>query len=380
VQKIELMYSQAQQERLKPNLMNRFQQTIDEGMFIQGKEVSELEDLMAQYNGASHAVNCANGTDALTIALLSINTHPQDVVFTPSFTYVASAEAISLIGAQPYFVDIDPATFNLCPDKLEDAIKHVKFSLGLNPKAIIAVDLFGNPCRYQECLALARHYNLTLIADSAQAFGANYNGRKVGAIADITTTSFFPTKPLGCYGDGGMIFTNEADLANKIRSICFHGKGRDKYEHVRVGMNSRLDTLQAVVLLEKMKFFDDELKQRRQLAAFYNTALQDVITTPNIAPEDSSAWAVYTLRSGKRDIIIQELKERGIPSNVYYHTPLHLQPAYKHCLQAPLLSASNQAAKEVFCLPMHAYVTETQKHYIVDNMRDILQKIKINEV
>jgi dTDP-4-amino-4,6-dideoxygalactose transaminase len=345
-------------------------------MFIQGPQVSQLEAALSRYTGAKHAVSCANGTDALTIALLAAGVKAGDVVFTPSFTYVASAEASAIIGAVPCFVDIDHATYNICPNKLEEAVKHAKFSLGLNVKAVIAVDLFGNPFRYDDCMEVCKKYDLTLIADAAQAMGASYKGQKVGSLAHISTTSFFPTKPLGCYGDGGMIFTNDDDIARVMRSICFHGKGADKYEHVRIGMNSRLDTLQAAILLAKMHFFEEEIVRRNQLADFYNEHLRGYVTVPEIDGLDVSAWGVYNLRSMRRNEIIEQLKVAGIPSNVYYPTPLHMQPAYKDCLRGHDVSASLKAANEVFCLPMHAYITQAQMEYIVGITLKILNKME----
>jgi dTDP-4-amino-4,6-dideoxygalactose transaminase len=303
---------------------------------------------------------------------MAIGLEQGDIVFTPSFTYVATAEAISILRGTPYFVDIDPATYNICPLSLEESIKDCA-SKGLNPRAIISVDLFGNPADYDSIKAIAKKYDLTFISDAAQSFGAVYNGIKAASIADITTTSFFPTKPLGCYGDGGMVFTNNDDIASKIRSICFHGKGDDKYHHVRIGMNSRLDSAQAIVLSEKIKVFDTDLAKRNALAEYYNSRLSGYISTPQIKESDISSWAVYNLRHKKRDEIIQALSERSIPSNVYYRTPLHLQPAYHNAYQASNLKQSEKASEEVFCLPMHSMISDAQANFIVDNLLDVLK-------
>jgi dTDP-4-amino-4,6-dideoxygalactose transaminase len=305
---------------------------------------------------------------------MAIDLKPGEVVFSPSFTYVATAEAISLLRGVPYFVDVDEKNFNISPQKLDTEILKAK-SKGLVVKAFISVDLFGNPANYNALSEVAKKHNITFIADVAQAFGASYQNQKVCSLADISTTSFFPTKPLGCYGDGGMIFTNSNEYASKMRSICFHGKGDDKYQHVRVGMNSRMDTLQAAVLLEKMKYFDDELQKRNATAEYYNHELKDLIQTPTINESDVSAWAVYTLRHTKRDVIIEKLSTKGIPSNVYYRTPLHLQQAYKNCLKAADLSVSEKIADEVFCLPMHAFISEEQAKYIVTELKEILRTL-----
>lgn len=373
---ISLMYSLKQAALLKEDIMQNLSQIIDDGQFIQGPEVARLEKIMQQYTGSKFAIGCANGTDALTVALMALDVKPGDVVFTPSFTYVATAEAIALLNAQPYFVDIDPISYNICLHSLEESIKDA-VQQKLPIAAIISVDLFGNPAPYSELKALAQKYNLKLISDAAQAFGASYKNQKIGSLADIATTSFFPTKPLGCYGDGGMVFTNDEELSSKIKSICFHGKGEDKYHHVRIGMNSRLDTVQAAVLIEKMKIFSDEIKARNTLAAKYNSALKNIIITPIIDLFKESAWAVYTLRHKNRDEIISKLAEHKIPSNVYYKTPLHLQPAYLNAYKSRDLLHSQQAAKEVFCLPMHAYINDEQSDYIIEKLTKILKKHEI---
>lgn len=371
---IELMYSKQQADLLQDSIVKRMHSVISNSQFIQGKEVGELESLLAKYTASKHAINCANGTDALTVALMAIDLQPNEVVFSPSFTYVATAEAIAILGGIPYFVDVDEKDFNISHEKLDIEITKAK-AQGLTVRAFISVDLFGNPANYKQLSIVAKKHGVAFIADCAQAFGASYNGNKVCSLADISTTSFFPTKPLGCYGDGGMIFTNSDEYANTMRSICFHGKGDDKYQHIRVGMNSRLDTLQAVVLLEKMKIFDTELAKRNATAKLYSSELKDFIKTPFIRNEDLSAWAVYTLRHPKREEIIRLLSSQNIPSNVYYRTPLHLQQAYLKCYKAEDLSTSEQLANEVFCLPMHAYVSDEHANYITIKLKNILSTL-----
>ncbi|MFN8911789.1 MAG: DegT/DnrJ/EryC1/StrS family aminotransferase, partial [Alphaproteobacteria bacterium] len=365
--KIDIMYSASHGIQFEDSILARLKSLIHHAQFIQGPEVREFESLASKYADTKNAIGCANGTDALTVALMAIDLQANDVVFTPSFTYVATAEAISILRGIPYFVDIDPISYNISPTHLEESIKDA-ISKGYNTKAIILVDLFGNPADYDAIKSIAKKYRLTLISDAAQSFGSMYKGVKAASIADITTTSFFPTKPLGCYGDGGMIFTNDDELAHKIRSICFHGKGEDKYHHVRIGMNSRLDSVQAIVLSEKITVFEQDLAKRNSVSDYYNFRLSNYIPTPKIEQSDRSSWAVYNLRHKNRDVIIKELADRGVPSNVYYRTPLHMQPAYKDSYKANSLTNSEQASEEVFCLPMHSMISDEQAKFIIDNL------------
>lgn len=371
---IELMYSKRQKELVKDSVINRISKIIDSGTFIHGQDVLEFENIASKYCGAKHAIGCANGTDALTIALMAIGLEKDDVVFTPAFTFVATAESIAILGGKPYFVDVDPVTYNIDTSSLRSSIEDAR-SRGLKIKAVITVDLFGQACNYSEISKIAKEYGIAFISDAAQAFGASYNAAKVGNIADITTTSFFPTKPLGCYGDGGMIFTNDDELNTVMRSICFHGKGSHKYYNVRIGMNSRLDSIQAAVLIEKIKHFDAELEKRRGLAEFYNSHLEGAgLTLPYIG-ENNSAWAVYTLQHPKRDEIIKALNEAGVPSNIYYPIPLNMQDAYKDSHKLNDLAVSKDIASKVFCLPMHAYVDEEQRLYIVETLKSIIKRV-----
>lgn len=375
MEKINLLYSTAQTQKLKEAIMASWLCVLNHGEFISGPEVKALEQEISSYLNVKNAISCGNGTDALTIALMAIDLKPGEIVFTPSFTFVATAESICLIGGRPYFVDIDPKSYNICIKSLERALE-TAVRANLKVKAILSVDLFGNPAPYDELRAVANKYGVYLISDAAQSFGATYHNKKIGSLADITTTSFFPTKPLGCYGDGGMIFTDNEQLAQKTRSICLHGKGDNKYHNIMIGMNSRLDTIQAVVLLEKLKFFDEELQNRNNLAQFYHDALNKFIKCPTAQPGTTSSWAIYTLQHPKRDLILQELEKVGIPSNVYYKIPLHKQPAYEDCNKADVLKASEQVSKEVFCLPMHAYINQAEREYIVNNVANIITRIE----
>ena len=374
-EKIELMYSPAKQgEILKDKIANRFAQIMTHGQFIMGQEVKDIEKKLADFCGVKHAIGCANGTDALTLSLMAIDLKPGDVIFVPSFTYSATPEAICLLGGKPYFVDAETDSFNISPQSLEASIKEAK-ARGLKIKGIISVDIFGEPCDYDAVQRIADSFGLKVIADAAQSFGSVYKGKKIGALGDIAATSFFPIKPLGCFGDGGMLFTNDDKLAELLRSLSQHGKGTNKYDIVRIGMNSRLDSLQAAVLLEKFNIFADEIKKRQELAAYYNEKLQGYIETPKISTVNESVWAVYTLSHPKRDVIIEKLKAKNIPSNIYYPLPLHKQPAYKDALRAQSLENAERYSLQVFCLPMHAYVSQEQREYITANLIEILESV-----
>jgi len=374
-EKIELMYSPARQgEILKDKITNRFAQIMTHGQFIMGQEVKDIEKKLADFCGAKHAIGCANGTDALTLSLMAIDLKPNDVIFVPSFTYSATPEAICLLGGKPYFIDAEADGFNISLQSLESSIKEAK-AQGLKIKGIISVDIFGEPCAYDAIKQIADSYGLKVIADAAQSFGSVYKGKKIGALGDIAATSFFPTKPLGCFGDGGMLFTNDDKLAELLRSLSQHGKGDNKYDIVRIGMNSRLDSLQAAVLLEKVNIFTDEIKKRQELAAYYNEKLRNYIATPKTLAGNESVWAVYTLSHPKRDEIITRLKAKNIPSNIYYPLPLHKQPAYKDAFRASSLENSERYSSQVFCLPMHAYVSHEQREYITANLIEILESV-----
>lgn len=349
-----------QYQRLKTDIDQRIQTVLEKQAFIQGAEVRELEQKLADFCGAKRVVSCANGTDALQLAMMALNIGVGDAVFVPSFTYTATAEVILLLGARPIFVDSDPVTFNLDYDSVEAAVEKVKAEGNLRPAALLTVDLFGQPVDYDRSRHIADRHGMAFISDAAQGFGASLNGHRVGAgMADVTTTSFFPAKPLGCYGDGGAVFTDNNDVADAIRSICLHGKGQQKYDVVRIGVNSRLDTLQAAILLPKLAIFGEELEKRHAVAKAYSSALAGHVHTPLLpAGDDRYAWAQYTIKVANRDVVQTRLKDAGVPSNVYYPRPMHLQPAYlEYGEGAGSLPVAEKLAHEVLSLPMHPYLS-----------------------
>ena len=346
-----------QYKHLKSKIDKRIQDVLDHGKYIMGPEVQELEEKLAEYVGVKHAITCANGTDALTLAMMVLNIEKGDAVFCPTFTFFATAEVIAFEGATPVFVDSDEATFNICPVDLEKRIKATITEGKLKPKAIIAVDLFGLPANYPEIQKIADKYNLKLVEDAAQGFGGSINDKKAGSFGDIATTSFFPAKPLGCYGDGGAIFTNNDKYAELIKSYRVHGKGNDKYDNVRIGMNSRLDTIQAAILLEKLAQFPTELVNRNKTADKYEKTLAGKYNTPQVPKGYISSWAQYTLVSYNRDAEMAKYKEQGVPTMVYYGTCLHQQTAFKYLgYQNRNFTIAEFLADSVFSIPMHGYL------------------------
>ena len=347
----------AQYKHLKTKIDKRIQGVLDHGKYIMGPEVHELEENLAEYVGVKHAITCANGTDALTLAMMALNIEKDDAVFCPTFTFFATAEVIAYEGATPVFVDSDETTFNICPVDLEKRIQATIAEGKLFPKAIIAVDLFGLPANYPEIQKIANKYNLKLVEDAAQGFGGSINGKQAGSFGDIATTSFFPAKPLGCYGDGGAIFTNNDEYAELIKSYRVHGKGRDKYDNVRIGMNSRLDTIQAAILLEKLAEFPTELINRNKAAENYEKKLAGIYKTPQVPKGYVSSWAQYTLVSDSRDEEMRRYKEKGIPTMVYYSTCMHQQTAFTKLNYSDNdFPVSSKLANTVFSLPMHPYL------------------------
>ena len=358
-----------QYAQLKDDIDARIHGVLDRQAFIQGPEVRELEEALATFSGAKRVVTCANGTDALQLALMALGIGPGDAVFVPSFTYTATAEVILLLGARPVFVDSDPDTFNIDFTSVEAAIEKTKADGTLRPAALMTVDLFGMPVDYDQARAIADCHGLAFISDAAQGFGGDYKGRRVGSgMADITTTSFFPAKPLGCYGDGGAIFTDDDALADAIRSICLHGKGEAKYDVVRVGVNSRLDTLQAAILLPKLAAFADELEKRHAVAEAYIARLKDHVATPIPATDGARfAWAQFTIKVEDRDGVQARLKAAGVPSNVYYPRPMHLQPAYMpYGSGEGSLPVAEELSHVVLSLPMHPYLTSDEIARVCD--------------
>lgn len=358
----------AQQKRLKDRIDARIQSVLAHGKYILGPEVSALEQQLSAYCGAKHTITCANGTDALLLALMALDIRSGDAIFVPSFTFAATAEVVPCMGAVPVFVDCNPETFTLDAESLVRAIGQA-VDMGLRPRAVIPVDLFGLPADYTTLEQIAQENDLFVIADSAQGFGARIGNRVTGTFGLITTTSFFPAKPLGCYGDGGAIFTNDDALAELMISYRFHGKGEYKYDNIRIGTNSRLDTLQAAILLEKLSIYEDELTARNKVAARYSTALQDHWSVPTVPEGMQSVWAQYTLKAkdtAERANIMQRLQAAGIPSVVYYPIPLHKQTAYKTFPTDPDgLPVSEQLAEQVFSLPMHPYLTHEDQDRVI---------------
>lgn len=348
---------QAQYQHLKSKIDQRIQDVLNHGKYIMGPEVKELEQNLAKYVGVKHALTCANGTDALTLALMVLDVKQGDAVFCPTFTFFATAETIAFQQATPVFVDSDEETFNICPAHLEQQIEKVIAEGKLKPKAIIAVDLFGLPADYDKLQAIADKYQLKIIEDAAQGFGGEIRGKRAGSFGDIATTSFFPAKPLGCYGDGGALFTDNDEYAALIESYRVHGKGSDKYDNVRIGMNSRLDTIQAAILLEKLAEFPVELKARNQAADKYTQELQQQYKTPVVPEGYTSSWAQYTLLSDDRDAEMAKYKEQGIPTMVYYGTCMHQQTAFKELGYTDAdFPIASRLCKQVFSLPMHPYL------------------------
>ena len=362
----------AQRRRVGPDVEAAMAAVLDHGQFILGPEVAQLEAELARRCGVAHAIGCSSGTDALLLALLAWEVGPGQAVFVPTFTFVATAEVVALLGATPVFVDIEAATFNLDPASLAAAVGSAR-DAGLRPAGVIAVDLFGRPADYGAIRTVAADEGMWVLADAAQSLGATLDGRPVGSLADVTATSFFPAKPLGCYGDGGAVFTDDADLAHRVRSLRVHGKGQDKYDNVRIGINGRLDTLQAAVLLAKLSFFGDELGRRQRVADRYAEGLAGVVGLPTVTPGTTSAWSNYTVTAPRRDRLAAELRQVGIATAVYYSRPLHRQKAFRRFPVAPAgLAVAERMAGEVLSLPMYPYLDPVDQDRVIDAMRAAL--------
>ena len=359
----------AQRRRLGSRLDTAIARVLAHGRFIMGPEVAELEAQLAAFCGARNAITCASGTDALALGLMAKSIGPGDAVLMPGFTFVATAEPVAWLGAVPVFLDVVPDTFNLDPACLEQGVRTAR-AVGLTPRAVIAVDLFGQPADYDAIETICARHGLWLMADAAQSFGATYRQRRVGTLGAITATSFFPAKPLGCYGDGGCVFTDDDELAEAMRSLRVHGQGRDKYDNVRIGVNARLDTLQAAILLEKLAIFADELDARRMVAARYE-ALGEYVQVPRVIAQATSVWAQYTVVvEDGRDALAAALKSEGIPTAVYYPRPLNLQSAYRrYPVAGGGLPVAEQLSRQVLSLPMHPYLDPGTQARIVDAVR-----------
>ena len=368
----------AQYTALKDEIDASIAEVIESTHFISGKQVNELEEKLAEYAGVKHCITCGNGTDALTLMMMAWGIKEGDAVFVPDFTFFASGEVVSYAGATPVFYDVHADTFNADSDSLEAAIRAVKAEGKLNPKAIIAVDLFGQPADYENLQKVADKYDLLLLEDGAQGFGGRIGDKKACSFGDAATTSFFPAKPLGCYGDGGAVFVNDDNIADYLRSVRIHGKGSFKYDNIRIGVNSRLDTIQAALLLPKFKAFCDyELEDVNKASDLYTAQLRDNVITPVVAEGFYSSWAQYTiqLKSRKeRDILQNALKEKDIPTMIYYPKPMHRQKAFDGIKQYVDCPVTERLCETVLALPMHAYLSEEQIEFVTENIKYILQE------
>lgn len=375
---MEFIDLKAQYRALKSQINDNIQTVLDEGHFISGPQVKELEQQLAEFVGRKHCISCANGTDALQIAFMLYGIGEGDAVFCPDITFISSTEPSKMLGAASVFCDIQPDTYNLCPESLERQIQAVLAEGKLKPKAVVAVDILGNPCDYDKIVPICEKYGLILIEDAAQSFGASYHGKRCGAFGTIATTSFFPAKPLGCYGDGGAIFLDDDELAAVCRSICVHGKGpRGKYDNIRIGMNSRLDTIQAAILLPKFKALKDyEIDNRQKVADRYNAAFAEHFTTPFVQAQCQSVYAQYAILAkdtATRDKVVAHLTEKKIPNMIYYPTPQHALPVFA---QEPtygekFVNADDYCARTL-SLPMHPYLEEAEQQTIIDAVLEAL--------
>ncbi len=362
----------AQRRRLGDKIDAAVTRVLTHCQFVNGPEVMQLESDLAAYTGAKHVISCANGTDALVMVLMARGIGPGDAVFCPSFTFCATASPAARTGATPIFVDVDAATFNMTAASLEQGIATAK-KLGLTPKAVVPVDLFGQSADHDAIAKVAAAEGLFIIDDAAQSLGATYHGKRLGTFGHATTTSFFPAKPLGCYGDGGAIFTDDADLAHTLRSIRVHGQGSDKYDNVRLGLTGRLDTIQAAILIEKLTIFDDEIAARNAVATRYARELGNVVTVPGLAAGNTSVWAQYTIRLPQgcdRDGFANALKAQGVPTAIYYARSLHQQAAYRDFPVAEGgLPTCEALSADVISLPMHAYLDVEAQDRVIEAVR-----------
>jgi dTDP-4-amino-4,6-dideoxygalactose transaminase len=373
VQPVPFIDIDAQRKRLGKSIDEAVARVLAHCQFINGPEVTELEKRLAGFSGAKHVVSCASGTDALLMVLMAKGIGPGDAVICPSFTFCATGEAVALTGASPVFVDVDEATFNIDAASLERGVAAAR-ERGLKPKVVIPVDLFGQSADHDAIAAVAEAEGLFILDDAAQGFGATFKGRRLGTLGHATATSFFPAKPLGCYGDGGAIFTDDAELAATLRSIRVHGQGSDKYDNVRLGLTGRLDTMQAAILIEKLKIFDDEIAARNKVAERYARGLGNVVTVPHLARDCSSVWAQYTIRLPKgvdRAKFAAALNAVGVPTAIYYVKSMHQQTAYRdYPVAEGGLPVSEKLSDDVISLPMHAYLDEATQDRVIMAVRD----------
>ncbi|RCL01434.1 MAG: aminotransferase [Candidatus Tokpelaia sp. JSC085] len=356
----------AQRARIENRINVAVAKVIAEGRYVLGPEVAEFERQIANYVGVKHAIACANGTDALLIPLLATGIGQGHAVFCPCFTFAATAEVVALLGAEPVFVDVLPDSYNMDPKQLRQAVAMIRKEGRLEPKVVIPVDLFGLPADYHAIAAIAAEENLFVIEDAAQSIGGTYDNIMCGAFGHVAATSFYPAKPLGCYGDGGAMFTNDDELATVLRSVLFHGKGASQYDNVRIGMNSRLDTIQAAILIEKLAILENEMQRRSLIGVRYTEGLSDIVKVQHISYRCRSAYAQYTIRAEDRDALKMYLQESGVPSVIYYVKPLHLQTAYcRFPRTAAVLPVAEQLAEMVLSLPMHPYLSHEDQDKII---------------
>ena len=369
---MEFLDLKTQQKRIRKPLEKRINKILDHGAYIMGPEVFELEEKLADYCGVKHAISCSSGTDALLIPLMAWGIGPGDAVFTTPFTYVATAEVISILGATPVFVDVYESTYNIDCEKLEIEINKVISKGKLKPKAIIPVDLFGLPARYRLIDEIAKKYNLKVIEDAAQSFGGSIRKKRVGTFGDVAATSFYPAKPLGCYGDGGAIFTNDDDLAEECKAIRIHGTKSDKYNSEMIGLNGRLDSIQAAVLLEKLNIFDDELKMRNEIDNYYRKFLNNAQYHPKNYNSAHALFSVTLNKNSQRDALVSRLSRENIPSVIYYKFPIHLMKAFSYLgYKKNDLIVSEKLSKTIVSLPMHPYLAFDDINQIVQVLRSI---------
>ncbi len=365
----------SQYKKIKSNIDRDILSILDKGDFILGEKVYTLEKKLAKYANVKECITCASGTDALLIPLIANNISFGDAVFTTNFSFFATSEVISHIGATPVFVDVDKQTFNISPDLLEIEIKRVIKEGKLKPKAIIAVDLFGQLANYKKIKKIADKFDLFLIEDAAQSFGASFKGMKSCSFGDVAATSFYPAKPLGCYGDGGAIFTNNEELADIYRSIRVHGQGKDKYDNVRIGLNSRLDTIQAAVLLNKLEIFDNEIESRNNIADYYSEKLNDYVVIPFIDENNISSWAQYSIlvnNEKERNGLIQYLNSKNIPTAIFYKKPFNKLDVYSN-LNNNSFYISDKLSKIILSIPMHPYMKRNEQNLIIDSIIEYLR-------
>lgn len=372
--KVNFVDLRSQYERIDSNVKNAMHKVLDDGRYLMGPEVFELEEKLSQFCGAKHTVTCSSGTDALTMSLSALNIGPDDAVITTPFTFFATVESICHVGATPVFVDIEPGTFNLDPAKLDAAIEKIKQEGKLTLKAIIPVDIFGEPADYKEISDIAKKHNAYVIADAAQSFGSQYKDHRTGGYADVTTTSFYPTKPLSCYGDGGAVFTNDDDIAFELRSVRIHGQSDNKYISRRLGFTARMDTIQAAVVLQKLPLFEEELSNRLHVANKYHelfaqAGLDEHITPPTTKTDRVSAWAHYSILVDNPEELTEKLREVGIPSMRYYPVPMHLQDPLEYLgYSKGDFPVCEDVSNRVISLPLHPYMKDSEIEYVVEQL------------